>query len=229
MRHGWLLLGLGMVALALCAAPALADKVEGPAGEDKAHPDKGHDAGAKHDEHKSEDNIFKGFIDLSLWTIVVFLVLFFVLKKFAWGPMLQGLQERERSIHSAMEEAKAARDEAAKLRAELQAEIAKARAEGQALRDEARRDAERLREEINAKAKADIQAERDRLRREIETARDNVLKDLWAQAVQLSTLIASKAVRRQFTIEDQNRLVDEALAEFREAAGNRRNGEAGRA
>src|SRR5205085_5423357 len=119
--------------------------------------------------------------------------------------------------------------DAAKLRAEMQAEIAKVRAEGQALRDEARRDAERLREEINAKPKADIQAERNRLRQEIETARDNVLKELWSQAVQLSTLIASKAVKRQFTIDDQNRLVDEALAEFRGAAANRGNGEAGRA
>jgi F-type H+-transporting ATPase subunit b len=222
MRHGWLLLGLVMVALALCAAPALADKAE----EDKAHADKPHDAGAKHDEHKSEDNIFKGWLDLSIWSIVVFLVLFFVLKKFAWGPMLQGLQERERSISQSHEDAKAAREAAEKIRAQSEAEIARVRAEGQALRDEARRDAERLREEISAKAKADIQAERNRLRQELEAARDNVLKDLWAQAVQLSTLIASKAVKRQFTIEDQNRLVDEALADFRGAAANRGNGEA---
>ncbi len=229
MRRGWLLLGLVMFVAALGAAPALAAKAEEPAGEDKAHAEKGHDAAAKHDEHQEEPNIFKGFIDLSIWTIVVFGLLLFVLKKFAWGPMLQGLQERERTIHSAMEVAKAAREEASKLRAELQAEIAKARAEGQAVRDEARRDAERLREEINAKAKAEIQAERNRLHQEIETARDNVLQQLWAQTVQLSTLIASKAVKRQFTIDDQNRLVDEALAEFRGAAAGRGNGEARRA
>ena len=69
-----------------------------------------------------------------------------------------------------MEEAKAAKEEAAKLRAELQAELAKARTEAQAVRDEARRDAERLRDEIAAKAKADMQAERERLRRDMDTA-----------------------------------------------------------
>ena len=228
MRRGWLLLGLVIVMAALCAAPALTAKADEPAGEGKAHDEKPHDA-AGGDHNAPESNIFKGWLDLSVWSIVVFLVLFFVLKKFAWGPMLQGLQARERSIAESDERARTAREEAARLRAQTEAEIAKVRAEGQAHRDEARRDAERLREEISAKAKDEIQAERNRLRQELEAARDNVLKDLWAQAVHLSTLIASKAVKRQFTIDDQNRLVDEALAEFRGAAANRGNGEAGRA
>ena len=120
-----------------------------------------------------------------------------------------------------MEEAKAAKEEAIKLRAELQAEINKARSEAQAVREEARRDAERLREEISAKAKAEIQAERDRLRRDMDTARDQVLQELWAQTAQLSTMVAAKAVKRQITIDDQNRLVDEALAELGGAANER--------
>src|SRR5947209_16589471 len=172
MRRGWLLLGVVMM-VALCAAPARAAKAEEPTAEGKAH-----DPAAKHDEHKDEANIFKGFIDLSLWTIVVFLVLFFVLRKWAWGPMLEGLQKREESIHGAMEEARQAKEEAAKLRAELQAELAKARSEAQAVRDEARRDAERLREEISARAKAEIQAERERLRKDMDNARDQVVQEL---------------------------------------------------
>ena len=158
MRHGWLILALVLVVLTVFASPVFAEE-----------------AGAKHEEGS---NIFKGFVDLSIWTIVVFLVLFFVLAKFAWKPMLAGLKEREDSIHGAMEEAKAAKEEAAKL-TELQAEIAKARAEGQTVRDEARRDAERLREEIMGKAKAEMQAERERLRTDMETARDQVLAELW--------------------------------------------------
>jgi F-type H+-transporting ATPase subunit b len=244
MQRGWLLLGLALLAYLLYTAPALASK-EPEGGEGKKHAtdeekvkkvkeaiDGGGepkdvlekvDKALQKEEHAEESNIFKGFIDLSVWTIVVFVVLFFVLKKWAWGPMLQGLQERERSIHSAMDEAKAAKEEATKLRAELQTEIAKARSEAQALRDEARRDAERLREEINAKAKAEREAERDRVSKEIENARMAVLQELMAQTAQLSTMIASKAVRRQITIEDQNRLVDEALADFRGAAGKRRS------
>src|ERR1700722_13023408 len=107
MQRGWLLLGLILVMLALFAAPARAQSHDSTShGESKAELQK--------DVEGSESNIFKGFLDLSIWTIVVFLVLFFVLKKWAWGPMLEGLQKREQSIHSAMEEAKAAKEEAAK-------------------------------------------------------------------------------------------------------------------
>ncbi len=235
MRRAWLLLGLGLIAVALFAAPASASKEPDPEEAKKRVEDideivksdlKPETKIAQIEEllrEEEESNIFKGFLDLSVWTIVVFLVLLIVLAKFAWKPMLAGLKEREDSIHHAMEEAKAAKEEATKLRAELQAEIVKARAEGQAIRDETRRDAERLREEIMGKAKAEMQAERERLRTDMETARDQVLAELWAQTAQLSTMIAAKAVRRQITIEDQNRLVDEALAELRGAASNRRS------
>src|SRR5579862_7958960 len=156
MQRGWLMLGLVFLTLVLFAAPAFAEKHEPEqSGESKAELQK--------DVEGSESNIFKGFLDLSIWTIVVFLVLLFVLGKYAWKPMLQGLQKREESIRSAMEEARQAKEEATKLRAELQAEKAQARVEAQAERDQARRDAERLRDEIAAKAKAEIQAERDRM------------------------------------------------------------------
>ena len=215
MQRGWLLVGLLLIVLAFFAVPARAEEPHNsaPQGEGETQLEK--------DVEGKESNIFRGFLDLSIWTIVVFLVLFFVLAKFAWKPMLQGLQKREQSIHEAMAEAKAAKEEAAKLRAELQAEIARARAEGQAVRDEARRDAERLRDEIAADANAKIEADRERLRKEMNDARDSIVNDLMAQTTQLATLIAAKAVKRQITIEDQQRLLNEALADFRGAAGER--------
>jgi F-type H+-transporting ATPase subunit b len=219
MRDGWLRLGLLLLVLVWFTAPACAQSHDSaphesaPSGESEKR--------LAQDIEGTEGNIFKGFLDLTIWSIVVFLLLLFVLTKFAWKPMLQGLQKREQSIHEAMEEAKSAKEEAAKLRAELQAEMAKARAEGQAVRDEARRDAERLRDEIAAKAREEIEAERERLRKEMDNARDSIVNDLMSQTTQLATLIASKAVKRQITIEDQNRLLDDALAELRGAAGER--------
>jgi F-type H+-transporting ATPase subunit b len=217
MQRGWLL-ALMLIVLALFAAPVRAEKVKPEAAE---HPTKQEGSSGVIPPEEEQVNIFKGFLDLSIWTVVVFLILLYVLSKFAWKPMLQGLEQREHAIRSAMEEAKAAKEEAAKLRAELQAELTKARSEAQAVRDEARRDAERLRDEIAAKAKADMQAERERLRKDMENARDQVLNELWAQTAQLSTMVAAKAVKRQITIDDQNRLVDEALAELRGAAAER--------
>jgi F-type H+-transporting ATPase subunit b len=164
-----------------------------------------------------KDDIFALRFDLGLWSIVVFLILFFVLKKYAWGPILQGLQKREQDIRGAIEEAHKTREEAQHLRAQLQEEWNKAHEKVRDILEEGRRATERNNAEMIAKAKADIQAERDRLHREMETARDQALKELWDHTAQLATLISAKALRREVNPDDHRRLVDEALAELGQA------------
>jgi F-type H+-transporting ATPase subunit b len=168
-----------------------------------------------------EPGLFERALDLSIWTIVVFLVLLFVLRKYAWKPLLEGLEQREHSIHAAMEEAKKAREEAQALRNALAEEAAKAQDRVREVLDQARRDAERMTAEMMTRAKAEIQSERDRLRREIETARDQAIQELWNQTAQLATLVSSKAIRRQLTTEDHRRLVEEAIEELDKASKQR--------
>jgi F-type H+-transporting ATPase subunit b len=181
---------------------------------------------AKAGEH-SESSVFKGALDLGIWTIVVFVVLLLILGKYAWKPMLQGLEQREHSIQSAMEEAKKAKEEALVLRNQLTEEAAKAQDKVREVIDQARRDAERVSADLLAKAKTDIQGERDRFRRDVDTARDQAVKELWGQAAQLATLISSKAIRRQLTPDDHRRLVDEAIAELNETSKQRQTVGAG--
>jgi F-type H+-transporting ATPase subunit b len=170
-------------------------------------------------EHGGEKpNIFDPRSDLFFWTIIVFVLLLLVLKKWAWGPMLQGLQRREQNIQLAIDEAQRAREEAQRMREQWQAEIDRANDKVREIMDAARRDAENVREEMLGKTRRDIQAERDRLHREIETARDQALQEIWTQTAQLATLISAKAIRRELSGEDHRRLVDEALAELRQAA-----------
>src|SRR5262249_40592662 len=159
-------------------------------------------------------------IDLAVWTLVVFLLLLFVLSRYAWNPMLGALQKREENVRSAIDEAKRARDEAHQIREQLSSERAKIAEETRAAIEAARKDAQQLRESMLSQAKADIQAERDRLRREIDSARDQALKQLWDQTAQLATLISAKAIRKQLSPDDHRRLVDEALADLR-SAGNK--------
>src|SRR5207247_7046678 len=64
--------------------------------------------------------------DLGLWTLVVFGLLLLILRKVAWGPMLEGLKRREANIREAIEDAKRARAEAEQVRAQFQREMAKA-------------------------------------------------------------------------------------------------------
>jgi F-type H+-transporting ATPase subunit b len=155
--------------------------------------------------------------DLALWTIVVFLLLYLILKKKAWGPILEGLQKREDNIREAAEEAKRAHAETQRVTAEFQAKMDQAYAEIPKLLDQARKDGQHLVEEMIAKAQADIQADRQRLRREIEMALDQALQEFTKYAANLATLISAKAIQRSLSLEVHQALVEESIGELRRA------------
>jgi F-type H+-transporting ATPase subunit b len=94
--------------------------------------------------------------------------------------------------------------------------LAKANDEVRAMLDEARRDAQATKDRMKVEAVADIQAEKERARREIETAKDGALQEIYKQAVELASLVSSKAVKRELTPADHARLIDEALAEMKQ-------------
>lgn len=164
-----------------------------------------------------ERSMFEKALDLGIWTLVVFLLLLFILGKYAWTPMLEGLAKREITIAAAVEDAKKARDEAALLRNQIAGERQKAQDEIRAMFDQARKNAEQLSEERRAKDVAEIQLERERLQREINIAKEQALKEMWTQSAQLAFLISSKAIGRQLNESDHRSLVDEALGEMNQA------------
>jgi F-type H+-transporting ATPase subunit b len=156
--------------------------------------------------------------DLAIWAIVIFVLLLIVLRKMAWGPMLEGLQKREETIKNSVEEAKRARADTERMSQEFKVKMDQAYAEIPKIMENARRDAEAFKEEMRAETTKDIQAERQRLRREIETARDQALQELWNQAAQLATLISAKAIGRSLTEDDHRRLLDEAIRDLGQTA-----------
>jgi len=206
MHRVWL-----MFALLACLFPLTpAAFAEKPTGQDSQGD---HSAGAE-----KKTNIFEPALDLAIWTILVFVILFFVLARYAWKPMLAGLQQREHNIHAAQEEAKRDREEAQRVREEVQRKLDGAAGEVRDLLDKGRREAQQLQEDMMNKTRAEIQAERERLRREIETARDQALQSIMNQAGHLATLISAKVIRRELTGDDHRRLVEEAMADL--AASN---------
>src|SRR5579871_1022325 len=104
MRRGWFVIGIALIALVL-AAPTLSRA------DDDHAPKHGPDVGAQEEKAVKKD-LFQPAMDLGIWSLVIFLVLLFVLGKFAWKPLMQGLEHREKSIHAALHEAQQARDEA---------------------------------------------------------------------------------------------------------------------
>jgi F-type H+-transporting ATPase subunit b len=214
-----LVLLVGIVVLALAASsPGHARAGEGPAAASSllAAADKGGGGEEKID-------LFKGWVDLSLWSIVVFLVLFFLLSRYAWPQIAEGLDRREKSIARDKEDAEKARREADEMRKKLQAEMARVNEEIRVMMDKARHDAEKTAAEEVARGKAELQAERDRLHRELAVSRDQALHQMWTQAANLATLISGKAIRKQLGPDDHRALLDEALTEFRSAAQTRRH------
>jgi F-type H+-transporting ATPase subunit b len=207
-----------MLAWAGLTATARAEEAGAAQKADDAH---GNAAAKDHDAHKGGDKgppIFLPIrIDLAVWTVVVFLLLLFVLSKYAWNPMLGALQKREENIRAAIDEAQRARDEAHQIREQLATERAKIAEETRAALDSARRDAQQLRDTMMAQGKAEIQADRDRLHREIQAETDAAVKKLWDQTAQLATLVSAKAIRRQLSPDDHRRLVDEALADLQKS------------
>lgn len=156
-------------------------------------------------------------IDLGVWTLVIFGLLFFVLSRLAWPKMISGLQKREHSIRSALDEAEKARGEAKSLMSTLEQERSEAAAKVKAMIDEAKKDAQTTADDLLAKARADISDERERLRREIQVEVDQAMQSLWSKTATLATQVAGKAIRKQFDGDQHRRLIDEAVDELRKA------------
>jgi F-type H+-transporting ATPase subunit b len=218
MRCSWLLLGLIVGLQSLCPWTLAAVVADEPAG--AAKPQESTDEEIRK-ETKKESNIFEGFLDLGIWTIVVFVVLVFVLRATAWKPMLDGLQKREDNIHSELDQAQKANADAQAMRAEFEKKINDAQQQVRDLIDQARKDGEQVKANMVSEATSHIQAERDRARREMQTEKDQALVELYQRSTQLATLVSAKAIRRQLTIDDQHRLVDEALNDLGVAANDR--------
>lgn len=218
MMRSWLAVTFGAIFLVVCLPdlPVLQAAKDPPADSQK-----GTDHDKKGDDKSHPPNYFKGNLDMTVWSIAVFLLLLTILWKFAWGPIMQGLDKREQTIAQAMEEAKKAQEEARLLRADLQKQREEAGQQARAVVEEARRNTQQMVEEMLAKGRAELQADRERLDREMSIKHDQALADLVKQTSRLATQVASKVIRRELTGDDHQRLVDEALKEMATAARER--------
>jgi F-type H+-transporting ATPase subunit b len=154
---------------------------------------------------------FAGNLGNAIWTLGIFVIVVIVLGKFAWGPVLGLLRQREDFIHRALSDAKRDRDEAEARLKEYAAKLQIAHAEAVTIVEDARRDAERLREEIRQRAKSDADKLLSNAERQIQVQTNQALEQIRREAVDLSVMIASKIIQRNLSKEDNQRLIDEAL------------------
>lgn len=145
------------------------------------------------------------------WTLVTLVVVFLILQRFAWKPLLSALQEREAFIEDKLSQAAVQNEAAEKRLAEYEERLANARTEVEAILDEARRDAAVLREREESAAKEEAQAMIQRAKREIEVATDTAVKHLYEKTTALATTAASAILDRELKPEDHERLVADAI------------------
>lgn len=151
---------------------------------------------------------------LFVWTILTFLFLLALLAKFAWKPLLEALESRQEGIRKALDAAHKAKQELEGVQQESAALLRKARQEAEALIAQSRADAERLREEMRQKAKSEAEGIVRGAERQIQLETARALQQIRKEAVDLSVQIASKIIRRNISKEDNERIIDEALAQF---------------
>ena len=152
--------------------------------------------------------------DLALASLVVFLCLLLLLSKFAWRPVMDGLEARERGIAANIEEAKRSAEMAAAQLRQYEAKLAAATEESREILNQARKDADAARERILAEAQSIAQRERQRAIDDIQTAKNAALQEMTQKSVDLAVSMAGRLVRRQLKAEDHSQLIREMMEQF---------------
>jgi len=145
------------------------------------------------------------------WTGATFVLLLLVLKKVAWGPILQTLAERETRIKEALEKADTAQKETEEAIAKNQEILDNAKKEAQDLLSKSRKTAETTKEEIVQKAHSEASAMLDKAKREISLEREKAVDEIRKQTAELSVMIASKLIGKTLSQKDHQDVIDDSL------------------
>lgn len=151
---------------------------------------------------------------LSVWTIATFLVVLFVLGKFAWGPILGALDAREKGIKDSIDAATQLRQEAQESLEEHRRQLADARRQAQEIVAEGRSAADRLRRDIEEKAREEAERILERTRQEIRRERDVAIEQIRTEAVDLALAAAARILDEKLTEERDRALVKSYLQDI---------------
>jgi|SRR5579883_400472 len=142
------------------------------------------------------DRLLNPDTGLIIWTIVTFLALVFVMKKIAWGPILEAIEEREKKMKAELEGAQSARSEAEKIRAELEKKVADLHTMQREMLAQATKDGEALRAKLKADAEADAHNIRQKTMAELSEEKDRLTRELRKEVAGLSVMAAERLMRK---------------------------------
>jgi F-type H+-transporting ATPase subunit b len=149
---------------------------------------------------------------LMIWTVVVFVALLLILRKYAWPAILGAVEARERALEEQLADAERNRAEAARVLAEHQKLLAEGRTAAHGLLAEARTAAEKERALAMEKTRQEQEELLERARRDIISERERTVAELRREAVDLSLAAASKLIGERLNSENDRKIVQEYLA-----------------
>jgi F-type H+-transporting ATPase subunit b len=149
-----------------------------------------------------------------VWTLLAFGITFWVLKRYAFGPVQKMIDERRDRIRESLAEADRAREEARAMLEEHRKLVGQAKSDAEQILAEARRVADAQRERVRLESEEDRARRLEETQRQIEQATQQALAEIRREVGTLSVLAAEKITRKSLTDDDKQRLIDEALAEI---------------
>ena len=153
------------------------------------------------------------FSSLIFWEVLSFSILFWILYKFAFPPILQTLENRERKIRESLDQAEQSRATAEQKLKEYEAKLQVAATEVETIMSEAKQKAQRLLDENQQRLRADSERIKEKATQDIERERRKAVQDIKDQTADLAILVAEKVIGRSLSDDDHRRFAQEALAE----------------
>lgn len=149
-----------------------------------------------------------------IWpSLIAFAVLFLLLKKFAFGPILNMLQKRSDTIRESLEKAEETKLEAERLLEDYRAQLAEARAEAAGLAEQSRKIAESMKDEIVAQANEEAALIIARAREAVEAEKKMAMAELQGSVAALSVSVAGKLIGEKLSEADHAKLIEKYLSE----------------
>ncbi|HHD6548901.1 TPA: F0F1 ATP synthase subunit B, partial [Staphylococcus aureus] len=145
--------------------------------------------------------------------VLTFIVLLALLKKFAWGPLKDVMDKRERDINRDIDDAEQAKLNAQKLEEENKQKLKETQEEVQKILEDAKVQARQQQEQIIHEANVRANGMIETAQSEINSQKERAIADINNQVSELSVLIASKVLRKEISEQDQKALVDKYLKE----------------
>ena len=151
---------------------------------------------------------------LMIWTIVAFLITLFVLKRYAFGPIQNMLDERREQIRRSIEEADNARDEARNLLEEHRKLIGKAKSDAEEILAEARKQSEAQRERVREETEADRQRRLEDTKKQIAAETQRSLDQIRAEVAELTLVATAKVTGKVLDRDDHRKLIEDAIGDL---------------